>query len=104
MPSRMIIGNDASDSTVIENAASSAQNAAAQSAAAGIARIPHADGMAPSSAATSRNAAAPNIERKAVHNTKPPYSSPGPIGVATTPWNCRIHFAPPSTGHNDSDA
>ena len=89
---------------MIEYAASSAQNAAAHSPAAGIARMPHADGTAPSNAATSRNAAAPSIARSAVQRTNPPKSSPGPIGVATTPWNCRIHFAPPSTGHIDSDA
>ena len=101
-PSRMIIGNERSESWVIENAASGAQNAAAHKPAAGIARTPHADGTAPSSAATRRNAAAPSMERSAVQSTNPPYSSPGPIGVATTPWNWRIHFTPPSTGHIDS--
>ena len=55
-PTRMITGNARSLSSPTENAASGAQNAAGTERRAGIASTPHADGTAPSSAATSRNA------------------------------------------------
>ena len=78
-------GNARSVSWVIENAASGAANAAAHNAAAGIARTAHADGMAPSTAATSRNTTLAGMLRTAVQTTKPLKMSDGESGVATTP-------------------
>ncbi len=44
------------------------ENAAAHNAAAGIASTPHADGTAPITAATNRNAVAPNTARNAIQS------------------------------------
>jgi hypothetical protein len=56
-------------SRVIEYAVRGALNAAAHSAAAGIASTPHADGTAPNSAATIKNAVAPKVARIAIQIT-----------------------------------
>ena len=34
----------------------------------------------------------------------PRNTSPGPIGVATIPWNVRIHLVPAMIGQSDSPA
>src|SRR4029079_11917650 len=85
IPSRMIIGKLRSESSLIEYPASGALNDATHSAAAGIARMPHADGTPPSSAATMRNAVAETAHRNVFHTTNPTYSSLGSIEVDTTP-------------------
>src|SRR5262245_46067186 len=83
--SRMMSGKPRSVSCVIENAAMGAANAAAVNAAAGIARTPHGDGTAPSSAATTRNTDELTTVRIAVQMTNPSKMWRARIGVATTP-------------------
>src|SRR5439155_3231845 len=100
MPIRRITGNRASVSCVAENAVSGAANAVAQSAAAGIAKIPHGEITAPRIAATIRKIDAPTADRTVVQATTPAYTSAGRTGVATMAWKVRTHLVPAMTGHS----
>ena len=72
------------------------------SAAAGTASTPQGDGTAPSSVAMATKMVAFMASRAPIHRIQPPNTSPGRSGVAAAPWNVRIHFIPPITGHSDS--
>src|SRR5205823_3555088 len=71
MPMRRTTGNRASVSCVAENAVSGAAKAVAQSAAAGMAKIPHGEITAPRIAATIRKIDAPTADRTVVQATTP---------------------------------
>ena len=97
----MITGNPRSLSWTAEYALIGAANARPVSAAAGTASTPQGDVTAPSSAATATKMLAFMASRAPIHSTQPPNTSPGRSGVAAAPWNVRIHFIPPITGHSD---
>ncbi len=63
---------------------------------------PHADGTAPSAAATARNTTELSSERSTMAVRLPTTMSLTPIGVASMAWYWRCHLIAPSTGYDAS--